>query len=510
MSKFKGRHRRATRTEKVVAGATVMGMGLALPLTLTGNAQAADVSVWDKVAKCESTNNWKINTGNGYYGGLQFSQSTWEAFGGTQYAPRADLATKAQQIAVAEKVLAVQGDEAWPNCGDLAGLAKSSAEPNKTAATTQTVPKVTKEKATPQAAPSVVSRKADKAVSFAKAQLGDRYVYGGTGPNAWDCSGLTQAAWKAAGISIPRTSQQQWSKLPKVSLKSLKPGDLIIFYGGASHVGMYIGDGKFIHAPNSRRPVSIDNFSGYYKTSAIGAVRPAPYTTTTTPAPEPKPAPPKADPKPVEKAGEYTVKKGDTLSGIARDQMKTSNWRPLYESNKKTIGDNPDLIFPGQELDLPTVNLKKADPEPVAQKAEVKKTVSVAHPIAGATLSNLFKTQGDYSLGYHTGVDFSARQGTPVKAVAAGTVVASDTSGAYGLNVKIKHEDGTYSFYAHLSAKTVFPGARVAAGRMIGNVGSTGNSAGPHLHLEIRTNPTFAEGHFLDPLKWLRDKGLDI
>ena len=72
---------------------------------------------WDAVAMCESGGNWSINTGNGYYGGLQFSSSTWLGFGGGAYAPRADLATKAQQIAIAEKVLAVQGPRAWPTCG---------------------------------------------------------------------------------------------------------------------------------------------------------------------------------------------------------------------------------------------------------------------------------------------------------------------------------------------------------------------------------------------------------
>jgi murein DD-endopeptidase MepM/ murein hydrolase activator NlpD len=525
MSKYKGRHRRATRTEKVVAGATVMGVGLALPLTLTGNAQAADVSVWDKVAKCESTNNWKINTGNGYYGGLQFAQSTWEAFGGTKYAPRADKATKAQQIAIAEKVLAVQGDEAWPVCGDRAGLTKSSAEPHKTAATTQTTPKVTKEKATPKAAPSTKSAttyKADKAVSFAKAQVGDRYVYGGTGPNSWDCSGLTQAAWKKAGVTIPRTSQAQWKSLPKVSLKNLKPGDLIVFYKGATHIGMYVGDGKFVHAPNKSRPVSVDSFSGHYKANAIGAVRPAPYVGTTTSTPnKPKTetktetAKPETKPTaPVQTSGSYTVRGGDTLSGISLAKLNTTNWKPLFEANKDQIKD-PDLIFPGQKLDMPTVALTKAKPAPakdekVEPKAQTKKsTASVVAPVDAAPGQG-FKNPGNYSLGYHTGVDFSAPTGTKVKAVAAGVVVASDSAGSYGINVKIKHEDGTYSFYAHLSSKTVQPGAKVAAGRLIGFVGSTGNSTGPHLHFEVRKSAAFGEGNFLDPMAWLRDKGLAL
>jgi hypothetical protein len=72
---------------------------------------------WDAVAQCESGGNWSINTGNGYYGGLQFSQSTWEAYGGAEYAARADLASRDAQIAVAEKVLAAQGAGAWPHCG---------------------------------------------------------------------------------------------------------------------------------------------------------------------------------------------------------------------------------------------------------------------------------------------------------------------------------------------------------------------------------------------------------
>jgi hypothetical protein len=72
---------------------------------------------WDAVAACESGGNWATNTGNGYYGGLQFSQSTWDAFGGGAYASRADLASKSAQIAVAEKVLAGQGAGAWPHCG---------------------------------------------------------------------------------------------------------------------------------------------------------------------------------------------------------------------------------------------------------------------------------------------------------------------------------------------------------------------------------------------------------
>ena len=122
----RGRHRRyqPNRINRASLTVTVGGAGMAIPLIGTGTAHAADVATWNKVAACESTDNWSVNTGNGFYGGLQFTQSTWEAYGGTAYAPRADLATKDQQIAVAEKVLDGQGPRAWPLCSVKAGLTR--------------------------------------------------------------------------------------------------------------------------------------------------------------------------------------------------------------------------------------------------------------------------------------------------------------------------------------------------------------------------------------------------
>ncbi|WP_033820676.1 transglycosylase family protein, partial [Kitasatospora sp. MBT63] len=101
------------RARRIIATTGVVGIGLTIPCLTAGSASAASVATWDKVAQCESSGNWSINTGNGFYGGLQFTSSTWAAFGGTSYAARADLASKDQQIAVAEKVLASQGPGAW-------------------------------------------------------------------------------------------------------------------------------------------------------------------------------------------------------------------------------------------------------------------------------------------------------------------------------------------------------------------------------------------------------------
>ncbi|MDK1348404.1 transglycosylase family protein [Streptomyces sp. 378] len=113
----KGTHRRPSKATRAIAIAGVTGAAVAAPLMAVGNASAATASEWDAVAQCESGGNWSINTGNGYYGGLQFSASTWAGYGGTKYASTADQATKAQQIEIAEKVLAGQGKGAWPVCG---------------------------------------------------------------------------------------------------------------------------------------------------------------------------------------------------------------------------------------------------------------------------------------------------------------------------------------------------------------------------------------------------------
>ncbi|MFD3536014.1 NlpC/P60 family protein [Streptomyces sp. NPDC058664] len=106
----------------------------------------------------------------------------------------------------------------------------------------------------PVAAPNT---RAAEAVSFARAQLGKPYVWGATGPSAYDCSGLTQAAWRAAGVSLPRTTYTQINAGRRVSRSQLAPGDLVFFYSGISHVGLYIGGGQMIHAPRPGAPIRV-------------------------------------------------------------------------------------------------------------------------------------------------------------------------------------------------------------------------------------------------------------
>jgi resuscitation-promoting factor RpfA len=130
---------RGTRATAVLTGAALLApLGL---LAATGNAAAADGGVWDRIARCESGGNWHINTGNGYYGGLQFAASTWRAYGGTAYAPRADQATREQQIAVATQVQRAQGWGAWPVCSARVGA--TGGAPENASATTESTGRTT-------------------------------------------------------------------------------------------------------------------------------------------------------------------------------------------------------------------------------------------------------------------------------------------------------------------------------------------------------------------------------
>jgi peptidoglycan DL-endopeptidase CwlO len=115
------------------------------------------------------------------------------------------------------------------------------------------------------------SEQGKKAVEFATKQIGKPYEWGAEGPKSYDCSGLTSQAWLNAGHGIPRTSQEQWKQLKHVDIEDMRPGDLIIYFADASHVGMYIGDGAIVHAPRPGRTVTI---TGAGSMPILGVVRP--------------------------------------------------------------------------------------------------------------------------------------------------------------------------------------------------------------------------------------------
>ncbi|WP_031090650.1 transglycosylase family protein [Streptomyces sp. NRRL WC-3549] len=423
-----GRHRRyqPSRINRASLTLTAGGAGLALPLLTAASAGAASADVWEKVAACESTGNWHINTGNGYYGGLQFTRSTWAAYGGTVYAARADLATKDQQMAIAEKVLDGQGPGAWPACSVRAGLTRGGDAPDIVPQTQRTRP-----------------------VDGAKT------------------ASAKSAAPKAA-TSAPGTAKPAQKKAEAASPTSV---------------------------PGAR--------------------------------------------------DSYTVARGDSLSGIASTERVKGGWERLYAANRTVVGSDPDLILPGQRLTLDVTGApqrqatrkstekptQKSAPKPAQQKApkqaapkqvapkqaapkQAAPGKAAAKPRTGLTAPVSARTgtpyhqSGSWASGYHTGVDFPVPTGTSVKAVASGKVVSAGWAGAYGYEIVIRHADGKYSQYAHLSSLHVRAGQQVGGGQRIARSGTTGNSTGPHLHFEIRTGPGY--GSDIDPLAYLRAGGVSV
>ncbi|MET7594526.1 M23 family metallopeptidase [Streptomyces sp. NPDC004082] len=220
----------------------------------------------------------------------------------------------------------------------------------------------------------------------------------------------------------------------------------------------------------------------------------------------------------------YAVKAGDSLAKIADDQDVSGGWKKLYQDNRKAIGGDPALIHPGLKLTLggkaasapakPSTAAKpsgKTTQTAKTQAAPAAATSSSGYtlPVEGATVGTSYKTAGSmWSSGYHTGVDFVVPTGTTLKAVGPGTVVSAGWGGAYGNQVVIRHTDGQYSQYAHLSSLSVSAGQTVTGGQQIGLSGATGNVTGPHLHFEIRTTPDY--GSDVDPLAYLRAHGVSV
>ncbi|MGW6141436.1 M23 family metallopeptidase [Streptomyces sp. NPDC055140] len=147
--------------------------------------------------------------------------------------------------------------------------------------------------------------------------------------------------------------------------------------------------------------------------------------------------------------------------------------------------------------------------ERAARAAERKRLNAFVMPVTGSYVSTAYKaSSGLWSSGSHTGIDFHAASGTSVHAVGAGTVVEAGWGGAYGNNIVIKMNDGTYTQYGHLSSIGVSVGQTVTPGQQIGLSGATGNVTGPHLHFEARTSPEY--GSDIDPVAYLRSHGINV
>ncbi|MFE4588924.1 M23 family metallopeptidase [Streptomyces laurentii] len=147
--------------------------------------------------------------------------------------------------------------------------------------------------------------------------------------------------------------------------------------------------------------------------------------------------------------------------------------------------------------------------ERAAREAERKRLNSFQLPVAGSYVSTGYQTGGAlWSSGHHSGIDFHAAYGTKVVSVSSGTVVEAGWGGAYGNNIVIRMNDGTYTQYGHLSALRVYVGQKVTPGELIGISGSSGNSTGPHLHFEARASAEY--GSDINPVAYLRSRGVAL
>lgn len=377
--------------------AAVLTASAAVPLSMAVSATAAtaaSVETWDKVAACESSGNWSANTGNGFSGGLQFTQSTWAGFGGHQYAPNAYQASKDQQISVAEKVLEGQGPGAWPRCSIEGGLTTGGPAPQ-------------------LGTGSGISANADQ--DAPQTEGGET-----TGVLIAEKGDTVSSLAKKFGTSCEELYGENKNRVPAVPDQPIQPGTKV------AH-GLSTGQ-----TPNTE-PAD-------------------PQSTPTPETPEATPDSGQAEPEPAAPRTPATA------------QDKTG---------------------------------------PAAQTAG-----KASAPVAGAVITTAYKQPGAWAAGFHTGVDFAVPTGTSVKSVTAGTVVSAGWQGAYGNAVVIRHDDGLYSLYAHLSRASVTAGQKTSGGQEIGLSGSTGNSTGPHVHFEIRTTNTY-DGH-TDPLAYLRGLGVTV
>jgi cell wall-associated NlpC family hydrolase len=330
-------------------------------------AQASTELNWDVVAQCESGGNWAINTGNGFYGGLQFTPSTWKAFGGLAYAPRADLATKAEQIAVAEKTLAAQGPNAWPVCSHKPG-ALITGTPAPAPAPTPVVVHAAPAAHDPAVAPTQ-GTSGDRIAAQARTYLGIPYVWGGSDRSGLDCSGLVMRTFADLGINLPHSAAQIGNMGTPVDggLANAQPGDVLYWSSPSPHVAIYLGGGQLIAATTQGQ------------NSSIGHVYGTPNVRRFTPAP------PAAVPDAVPaNNGTITVVHGDTLSGLAHAHGVTTT--ALYDANRAHIGD-PNLIYPGQVFALPGSAVIAPQSAPTAPSGPAH-AAPVTDPLPGHRISS--------------------------------------------------------------------------------------------------------------------------
>ncbi|WP_030870450.1 resuscitation-promoting factor protein RpfC [Streptomyces violaceoruber] len=329
-----GRHRRPRQAPALVVAAGVTGSAIAIPLLGATGAHAADSTNWDQVAECETGGAWSQNSGNGYYGGLQLSQDAWEQYGGLDYAPSADQASRSQQIRIAEKIHASQGIAAWPTCGLLAGLGNGSggtgdgsgaagdgASEGSDASGEQDTTKSSESPATTETPES--SQSSESSGSSETPESTSGASSSSPSPSSSPSSSSSDAPSDgSSGVSGDSSDGAGQSAKPDTSTES-DPSGSAEPQGteGSSGSGKHRGGSADEGATGEGRT---DPASGRHA-SRDGGEREA------------------GD-------GRYVVRTGDSLWAIADSLDVDGGWHALYADNETVVGADPDHILPGQTL----------------------------------------------------------------------------------------------------------------------------------------------------------------
>lgn len=331
-----GRHRRPRQVPALVVTAGVTGSALAMPLLAATSATAADTSTWDKVAECESGGSWSANFGSGAYGGLQFTQEEWQSAGGLDFAERPDLASRSQQIAVAERVLGSTGPQAWPLCAASAGLVRESPA-------AQVDPGLPGGKGPLAPAPS----RPDDAVPST-----------GGGKPSTDYGSPTPAPAPSPSSTpflIPDAPSIGLPVMPAPDIPTTPPADPTapVQPGGPTGTPTPVDPTAPTLPVDPAAPTTSPVAPGLPPVDPTAPAAPeVPQTTSATPvegsgkhrgAPETLRC----------RVGPHLHGPGGRQPGDHRGcQGRKGGWNGLYQANEQVIGEDADLIKPGQNLDL--------------------------------------------------------------------------------------------------------------------------------------------------------------
>ncbi|MBD0739992.1 transglycosylase family protein [Streptomyces sp. CBMA29] len=344
LSSGNGRHRRPRQAPAAMVTVAATGAGIALPLLGAGAAHAADSSTWDKVAICETGGLWSADPSNGFYGGLAITQDTWNAYGGQAYAPRPDLASRTEQIAVAEHMLADLGPNAWPGCEDGTGLLDAVTPPvaGGAPAATPTTP-----------APSASATPSGDATTGGSGSTGGS----NTDPSLPTTLPTAPATDTPTGPADGSTVTPVTPTAPTAPVTPTSPGDGSPTTPGSPGAVTPTSPGTGRHAkpyvPTDAELAAADQATRTELTAVTDAGA-ASGTDTGTGSDDDADGTSGTSGTGHSTDGghDYTVAYGDSLAGIASSHHVQGGWSGLYEANQKVIGQDPDLIKPGQILTL--------------------------------------------------------------------------------------------------------------------------------------------------------------